>query len=239
MIAPGKYGKTTLLATLPKPMLVGDADGGIDSLFKDKQVSAETRKGIYVYPLNTFQDGLDLVQQVWKQGPGGKPFASMAVDTASWFMGGVVKGEILRMSGREKMELQDWGLYFERGLKLAKLAHELAINPEGCHTVLTFHEADKGGEEGQIGKLGPSVQGQLFDVLPGIPNFVFFMRIRRTGKMVDGPGGKQPEMERVLQTVADHRTPAGSRRELLDFEKPDLTAIWEKVRPSATWREGK
>lgn len=226
VIAPGKYGKTTSLATAPKPLLIGDADGGIETLLK-KAVSGAAREGISFVRLESYQDGLDLVTSLWKQGPGGKPFATVAIDTFSWYLQSAIKGEILRAAGREKMELQDWGYYFERGLAIAKKAHELAVREDGCHTILTFHEADKGGEDNQIGKLGPSVQGQLFDVLPGIPNFVFFMRIQKAGL---DPQTRQAVLRRVFQTAADQRTPAGSRRDLDTYEAPDFSAIWQKVR---------
>lgn len=226
LLSPGGYGKTTALLTLPRPLLIGDVDGGLDSLFKKM---AGPLEGIHTARILSHVDGQDLFRTAWKQGPGGRPFASVALDTGSWYMNNVVKAEILRSTGKEKMEKQDWGLYLERGLRVFKDAHELAMNPEGCHTVVTFHEADKGGEDDQIGKLGPSISGQLFDIVPGIPNFVFFLRIMRTGKLT---AEKTPEMVRVFQTEADHRTPAKSRRDLLKNEAPDFTKIWEKVRPA-------
>jgi hypothetical protein len=229
IISPAKYGKTTLVLTLPKPLLIVDCDGGLESLFNERVIGERLQKEVAdglvdVAKPRDFKELQEAVVVRWKD----KPYASLAIDTMSWALTHIIKQEILAMSGREKMELQDWGLYLERGLSIAKKAHDLALRADGCHTVLTFHEADKGGEDGQIGKLGPSVQGQLFEILPGIPNYVLFMRILRTG--VDQKT-RQAVLERKLQTVADNRTPAGSRRPLEPYEEPDLAAIWEKVKP--------
>ncbi len=38
LTAPGKYGKTTAIITMPKPLLIGDADRGLESLFKEDVV---------------------------------------------------------------------------------------------------------------------------------------------------------------------------------------------------------
>ena len=230
VISPAKYGKTTALITLPKPHLLVDCDGGIESLFKEDRITPEQRDGVFVVQPKNYMDLLSCVTSLWKTGPTGGPFASMSFDTMSWAIGNIIKPEILARSGREKMELQDWGLYLERGMVLCRKAHEIAMDPEGCHVVLTFHEADKGGGDGEINKLGPSVSGQLFDILPGIPNYVLFMRILRTGKF--DPKTRLPLMNRVFLTEADNRTPAGSRRKLDMHEKPDFSAIWEKVRKS-------
>lgn len=229
VVSPAKYGKTSSLITLPKPHLLVDCDGGIESLFREDRITPEQRDGVFIVQPKCYADLLSCVTTLWKEGPEGKPFISMSIDTFSWGMSNIVKPEILARGGREKMELQDWGLYLERGMVLARKAHEIAMDDDGCHVVLTFHEADKGGGDGEIGKLGPSVQGQLFDILPGIPNYVFFMRILRTGKF--DPKTKMPIMRRVFLTEADARTPAGSRRKLEMHEEPDFSAIWEKVRP--------
>ena len=95
LISPAGYGKTTALLTAPKPLLIGDADGGIESLFKKKVVSDEMRRDVTVARLTCFNDGLEFVTSAWKNGPGGRPFATVAIDTMSWFMGNVVKPEIL------------------------------------------------------------------------------------------------------------------------------------------------
>jgi len=228
--APAKYGKTTLLSTLPKPLLVGDVDGGILSLMKDKLVGPEVAKHIFVAKISSYADAREFFEKSWKGGPEGKPFASLAFDTFSWLMSSVIKPEILAMSRREKMEKQDWGLYLERGLYIARLAHQVARDPNGAHVVLACHESDKGGEDEGVGKLGPAVSGQLFDILPGMVDFSLFLRIRPTGKVEQLPNGtRRAIVERVLQTVADARTPAGSRADVPDFAAPDLGALWERA----------
>ena len=224
LIAPGKYGKTTALSTLPRPLLVGDADGGIGSLKKKGLIKSE---GIFVYDIKSYKDGQDFIDNAWKQGPDGKPFASVAFDTFSWFMNNIVKSEILAMTRREKMERNDWGLYLERGLYIMNHAHKLARNPDGCHVVLACHESDKGGSEDEAGKLGPAVSGQLFDILPGMPDFVAFLKIRATGKF--DPTTKRPIARRVFQLAADLRTPAGARADVPDEMEPDFSKLWEHV----------
>lgn len=227
LIGPGGFGKTTALVTLPKPLLIADCDGGIESLFNQKTVSEKDREGVSVTRPTCFADLLDIVTVRWSKGPGGKPFASLAIDTLSWAMGNIIKAEILSMAGREKMEKQDWGLYLERGIVLCRKAHELAMRPDGCHVVMTAHETDRGGEDNQMGKLGPAVQGQLFDILPGIPNFVFFLKII---KEMD-PKTRKVVLKRMFQTGADAMTPAKSRRDLELFIEPNFTKLWEEVAP--------
>lgn len=223
--APAKYGKTTCGISAPRPILWGDVDKGLESLLKTDVVPSEMLDGIDITEIESYAQAQELFQSGWKDGPGGKPYKTVILDTFSTLLNRVIKKkEILK--GREKMELQDWGLYLERGLHIALTAHELAIKEDGCHTILMFHEADKGGEDGEIGKLGPAVSGQLFNILPGIPNFSFFLRIRRLGLNAN----KTPKLVRQLQTGADNRTPAGSRSSLDMYEAPDISAIWEKVK---------
>lgn len=232
IISPGGYGKTTVLSTLPKPLLIADCDGGTESLFKDSVVAPSFRGGIHATRPTSYQDALEIVTSMWKEKPDGeRQFAAVAFDSFSSLMNRIVKPEILAMSRREKMEMQDWGLYLERGLSIAIKMHDLAVREDGCHTVLTFHEADKGGEDDQIGKIGPAVHGQMFDILPGLPNYVFFMRIRRLAQKNEKGVVTGTQLVRQLQTEADARTPAKSRRQLDMYEPPDLGAIWEKVRP--------
>lgn len=221
LIAPGKFGKTTAGSTLPRPLLVGDADGGIGSLLKKNLIDP---KGIYVAPIRTYEDGKDFVENAWRKGPGGKPFASIFFDSYTWFMGNIVKAEILQMTKREKMERNDWGLYLERGLYIMQRAHKLARAEDGCHVVLACHESDKSDDDGGVGKLGPAVSGQLFDILPGMPDFVIFLRIRPTGKF--DPVTKRPIAKRVFQLAADVKTPAGARAEVPDEMEPDFTKLW-------------
>jgi len=221
LIAPAKFGKTTALASLPKPLLIGDVDGGFLSLLNAKRVNPE---GIFVAEIKTYEDAKEFFRTGWKQGPDGKPFASVAVDTFSWLMTNVIKPGIL--GARETMELRDWGLYLEKGLYLARMAHELARRVDGCHVVLSCHEADKSDPDGAVGKLGPAISGQLFDILPGMPDFVIFLRIRPTGKVDDK---RRAIVERQFQLGADARTPAGSRASTPDFVEPDFGKLWEYV----------
>lgn len=227
LVGPGGFGKTTALLTAPKPLLIADVDGGMESLFKKKVVTAEQRAGVFTARIASHDDAVEFVTSAWK--PIAKDGGTIAFDTLSWFMSNVIKPECLEMSGREVMAKPDWGLYLERGLSISRKLHAIAINPEGCHVIVTAHEADKGGEEGEIGKIGPAVSGQLFDILPGLFNFVFFMRIINKG--IDRTGKfPKPILERIFQTDADQRTPAKSRRDLDLQEKPDFTAIWNKVK---------
>lgn len=228
LVAPAGFGKTTSLLTCPKPLLIGDVDGGITSLFKDNVVTPAMREGVKVARLRSHGDAVEFLRDSYKTvAPGG----TIAIDTFNWLMNNVIKPEILRMAGRELAEKRDWGFYLERGLALARLAHELARSEDGCHVVLTSHEADKGGEDGEISKVGPAISGQLFDILPGMMDYVFWLKIRATGRL--DPKTKKPEMVRQFQTESDHRTPAKSRRQLDAFEPPDFGRIWEKVRPAA------
>lgn len=225
LVSPGGYGKTTSLITAPKPLLIGDVDGGFESLFKEGLITPQQREAVDVTRIKSYQDALEFVSSAHKG------YATIAFDSFSWFMSNVIKVECLEMSRHELMEQRDWGLYFERGLSIARKLHELAMSEEGCHVILTSHEADKGGNEGEIGKIGPAVSGQLFDILPGIFNFVFFLRVVHAG--IDRSGRvPKPILERKFLTEADGRTPAKARRTLLPMEKPDFTAIWEKVKPS-------
>ena len=76
--------------------------------------------------------------------------------------------------------------------------------------------------------MGPAVQGQLFDILPGIFDFILFLRILKTGKFDSKT--TLPIMERKFLTEPDIRTPAGCRRKLDMYEEPNFEAIWEKVK---------
>lgn len=226
LVSPGGFGKTTSLITAPKPLLLGDVDGGFESLFKEGLITPQQREGVDVTRIRSYTDALEFVTSAWKG------YATVGFDSFSWFMSNVVKVECLEMSRHELMEQRDWGLYFERGLSIARKLHELAMSETGCHVILTAHEADKGGNEGEIGKIGPAVSGQLFDILPGIFNFVFFLRVIHAG--IDRSGRvPKPILERKFLTEADGRTPAKARRTLLPMEKPDFSAIWSKVMPGA------
>lgn len=227
LVGPAGFGKTTALLSAPKPLLIGDVDGGIESLFKGNVVPPAAREGVKVARITSHGDANEFLTNAWRTVA---PHGTVAIDTFNWLMNMVVKPEILRMNGHELPEKRDWGFYLERGLALAKKAHELALREDGCHVILTSHEADKGGEEGEVGKLGPAISGQLFDILPGMVNYVFFLKIRATGKL--DPVTKKPIMERVFQTESDHRTPAKSRRTLAQYEPPDFGAIWAKVKPA-------
>jgi hypothetical protein len=222
LISPAKYGKTTAGATLPRPLLVGDVDGGILSMMKKRLIDPA---GIYTAPVQTYEEAKELLERGWKEGPDGQPFKSVFIDTFSWLMSNVIKREILAATRREKMERNDWGLYLERGMYLAQRAHALARDPNGCHVVLASHEADKSDDEGGVGKLGPAVSGQLFDILPGMPDYVIFLRMRYLGK--SDPVTKRPLMKRVFQLEADAKTPAGSRAEVPGEMEPDFTKLWE------------
>lgn len=227
LVSPGGYGKTTSLITAPKPLLIGDVDGGFESLFKEGLIRPEQREKIDLAPIRSYGDALEFATSAWKG------YATIGFDSFSWFMSNIIKPECLAMSNHELMEQRDWGLYFERGLSIVRKLHELAMSENGCHVIVTSHEADKGGNEGEIGKIGPAVSGQLFDILPGIFNFVFFLRVIHAG--IDRSGRvPKPILERKFLTEADGRTPAKARRTLLPMEKPDFSAIWEKVKPQAT-----
>lgn len=145
------------------------------------------------------------------------PYQTIGLDSITR-MYDVVMEAVLRLSGREVPQIQDWGLAHERTKLIIKALRELP-----CHLVVTALQGYDKDEATGVMVGGISMPGKMMSEIP--PLFNFF------GRMIVEPGkGAEGRPRYWLSTTPTTIFPAGDKTGRLDpREYPDFTNIWEKI----------
>lgn len=141
-----KTGKTRLLSTFPKPVLIIGPEDGTQSI---KGVD-----GVDFYPLEDSSDVLVLVENIQRLG-----YLSVGVDTATALYD-LILSEII---GKPIPEQKSWGMatrdqYGQAGLKLKTLLRKIIELP--LHVVVTAHERNF-KEDGDSDLIAPTIGSAL------------------------------------------------------------------------------
>jgi hypothetical protein len=230
---PALSGKTILASQFPKPYFI-DLDGQMGSVL----ALAKKSKADIDFPVIRIdesptedEDFLELC---------GKNFAKLSawvklkklIEVLSRQLGNdetlvldnlsrageFLTADIKRKSGRQQLQIQDWGTFYDEMSTLVEYLH----TPYGkSNTILIGHEGSSKDE----------LTGELFKVLlmPGsfknrIPSLVsdyLYLNVN-----VTGPRNKR-EIRRILQSVPDPKNPVGTRSMIPDLVDP----TYQKMRP--------
>lgn len=196
-------GKTTLCATAPKPLIVS-AENGLLSLRKHKIPVAKVRS---LADVEEVLDGLATPEARAQ-------FSTVCLDSLSE-VAEVLLAEILT---RVKDGRQAYGELNELMPDLVRRFRDL----EGFHVLVTAKEQMVTSDDG-VYRLTPGLPGKKLG--PGLSYFfdeVFYMEVHEDGNNVK---------TRRLRTQPDFQTDAKDRSgALAEFERPNLTAIINKIR---------
>lgn len=222
-----KVGKTWLVATAPKPLLILDAEGGSKFLPQLRKVYWDPSQppppaGDWDVAIVQVTDYSQVVSATKWLGSGKHPFVSVAVDTLTEVQKRALDS-IVGVNPDSSPDLQDWGRIFRHMETLVRSLRDIAnspINPLRC-LVLTAHSTKIDG------KLKPLVKGQLVQTLPGFPDVIGWLHTATDN------GGKivrrltiQPILPHVL---AGDRTHILSQKLGADIERPNLTRMLEII----------
>ena len=132
--------------------------------------------------------------------------------------GEFLTADIKRKAGRQQMQIQDWGTFYDEMATLVEYLH----TPYGkSNTVLIGHEGSKKDElTGELFKT-LLMPGSFKDRIPSLVSDFLYLNVN-----VAGPRNKR-EIRRILQSIPDPKNPVGSRSMLPDIIDP----TYEKMRP--------
>ena len=152
-----KTGKTRLISTFPKPILIIGADIGE----KSGTASISGIEGIKFWPVKQSEEAFQLVEGAHAQG-----FATVAVDTAS-MMADIFLKEILGLTDVPAHKM--WGLatreqYGQQVLKMKTFLRKVLELPEPMNVAIVTHERNfnSGDDGGSVTQgINPSVGSAL------------------------------------------------------------------------------
>lgn len=230
---PALSGKTVLASQFPKPYFI-DLDGQMGSVLSLAKKSGTDVDFPVIQIDESPTEDPDFLELC------GKNFAKMSawtklkklVEVLSQKLGDdetlvldnlsrageFLTADIKRRGGRQQMQIQDWGTFYDEMATVIDYLH----TPYGkSNTILIGHEGSKKDE----------LSGELFKTLlmPGsfkerIPSKVSdFLYLNVS---VAGPKNKR-EIKRVLQSIPDPKNPVGSRSMIPDTTDP----TYQKMRP--------
>jgi hypothetical protein len=228
-------GKTTMLATFPRPMLVFSCDLGYSSLKGMKGVDVVKVQDRDVKKPNAWRDFSEVFKGVnttiFHEGEGGEKveYKTIAIDGIG-FLGHSVVNFILATNMASEMQIKDWG-------KLKRELNEVVKNGvlRAEYLVVTcLLGTDKDEITGEI-LYAPAVQGSAKDDLPA-----WFDAVLYTEKRVDAKTGAHYTVNTVgdRKRKAKVRIPEDVGLVLPAQETPDFRVIYKKIQDAVEKKGG-
>lgn len=243
--AHSKVGKSTLGASVPRPMLIMDAEGGTKFLRNSKHLTAKLGRPINLIPWDPTQAPPDMVKGMdgavvqintwgdiqlvsrWLQS-GQHKFKSLVVDSIT---------EIQRrckanLKGTEAMEIRDWGNLLTlmdveiRGLR------DLANNPHSPIQVVVFIAETRQTN----GKWIPYMQGQITTSLPYMMDLCGFLFVEDVPILDENGQATSTNQVRKMLVTPHPQYEAGERVQGAVgpiITNPDVETILASVYPHA------
>jgi len=178
---PPGIGKTTLLSTSPKPLII-DFEGGTLSI---------SNKDIDVVRARSYSDLVEAVQIAKKN-----DYKTICIDSLTRYCEILIQ-EIVKEDNKEMAQIQHWG---KLGDKIKKMCWQL--QESDINTIFTCLESET-EEEGFLIKR-PLLSGKMAQIIPGIMDVVGYMYVtpKKERKLSVNPTAKW---------YAKHRAPIDSR----------------------------
>lgn len=189
-----KTGKTRLVSTFPKPMLIIGAEDGTKSI--------STVKGVDFVKIRHSDQVGELLEGVSDRG-----YATVAIDTVSRLADQI----LMELLGLDKIpEQKSWGLatreqYMEQGTRLKVLMRAALDLPQ--HVIMVAHERNFNEETSNSDLLLPSIGSalppQVTNWLNGAVDYICntFIREEEITKLVKGPGKKPLKQKRKTGNI--------------------------------------
>jgi len=197
-------GKTTLLATLPRPVAILDFEGGA-------AVRLRGEEEIYIAEIGSYEE----LKEALKELEALKEVKSIAFDGFSVFLQALLD-EITRKAGRKAPTFREWNL-------LTTLAKGIILNlrKPDKHLVFTaFEKQKKDRETGKVVEIHPDLPTAIRRYLRGLVDLEGRVIVDRNG-------------ERKL-VFRDNIAETKDRTGKLEVEEADFSKILEKVFGNST-----
>ena len=215
---PSKTGKTTFVASGPRPVLILDAEGGTRFLRARKTVWSNTMMEppkddgtwdvcvVYVRDFSTLENTFNWLHA------GAHPFRTVAIDSISEAQQRCVDA----IAGTKQMTTPDWGTLLRKISGLVRGFRDLLIHPINPLDCVAFTAMDRPKD----GVHAPYLQGAIADVLAYYLDIVVYYAVT-----VDEAGNGV----RKMLTKPHPQFLAGDRPGMLPpvIENPTLAAILE------------
>ena len=203
---PPGVGKTWLIGSAPKPILVLDAESGIRTL--------QGVPGVFTWAIDSFADAVEAGKYL-RANP--KEFKSVAVDTLNELQAKIQEDV---QGTKPKPSIQDYGEIKDKTERIVRAFRDLPV-----HFIATCHEAIERDEEGAVVKRRPMMVGSIKENLGRFFDIVGMLQMK---EQKDASG----EMELVRKLIVQ----AGPTWEAKDrtgtyqlFAPLDLTEMLSKA----------